>query len=182
MSAPPASVSTYAYTPLFDWFPSYPSLIKVVFSKYLQLCYSIRQSSPFFLPRHLQSISILSQSLSLMCAKINAFSDSSENTKTASPVKNAESRFKIGNIPTRTFHYLPLGPRLGRNYDTISCLLRKTGNGKMEERRTAACMPLPVGLFVYLLMFSLEGEGQNIASRTESHHMRRTSSKIVPVH
>lgn len=47
----------------------------------------------------------------------------------ASCPKCNESRFKAGKIPKRTFHYLPLGPRLLRNYGTkdISCILQSHG-------------------------------------------------------
>lgn len=43
-----------------------------------------------------------------------------------------ESRFKAGKIPRRTFHYLPLSPRLARSFGTkdISYLLQSHEGGK----------------------------------------------------
>lgn len=120
---------------LFDWFSSHPSLSKEAFSKNLQLWHSIlpkdnqlptsyheayRVLKPYLIPEVVFDVCPNDCILfrreykdAVICPKCN------------------NSRFKEGKIPKRTFHYLPLGPRLVWNFGTkdISCILQSHGGG-----------------------------------------------------
>lgn len=127
---------------LFHWFSSHPSLSKEAFSKNLQLWHSILPEGhilptsyqeaykvirPYLVPEIVFHVCINDCILyrgelkdSVVCPKCN------------------EPRFRVQNIPKRTFHYLPLGPRLIRSYGTeeISCLLQGHGGeiGEVSNR------------------------------------------------
>ena len=129
---------------LFDWFSSHPSLSKEAFSKNLQLWHSILPEGNLLPTSYQEAYKIIKPYLDPevifdVCPN-DCILFRGEYKDSVTCPKCEESRFKAGNIPRRTFHYLPLGPRLVRNYGTknISCLLQshggeKRGSGSMGD-------------------------------------------------
>lgn len=118
---------------LFDWFSSHPSLSKEAFSKNLQLWHSILPEGNLLPTSYQEAYKIIRPYLDPevifdVCPN-DCILFRGEYKDSVTCPKCKESRFKAGNIPKRTFHYLPLGPRLVRNYGTrnISCLLQSHG-------------------------------------------------------
>ena len=129
---------------LFDWFSSHPSLSKAAFSKNLQLWHSILPEGNLLPTSYQEAYKIIKPYLYPevifdVCPN-DCILFRGEYKDSVTCPKCKESRFKAGNIPKRTFHYLPLGPRLVRNYGTnkISCLLQShggenKGSGRMSD-------------------------------------------------
>lgn len=118
---------------LFDWFSSHPSLSKEAFSKNLQLWHSILPEGNLLPTSYQKAYKSIRPYLDPeiifdVCPNDCILFRGGYKDSVTCPKCN-EKRFKAGNIPKRTFHYLPLGPRLVRNYGTrdISYLLQSHG-------------------------------------------------------
>lgn len=118
---------------LFDWFSSHPSLSKEAFSRNLQLWHSILPEGNLLPTSYQAAYKIirpyLDPEIVFDVCQNDCILFRGEYKDIVTCPKCKESRFKAGNIPKRTFHYLPLGPRLVRNYGTkdISYLLQSHG-------------------------------------------------------
>ena len=118
---------------LFDWFASHPSLSKEAFSKNLKMWHSILPEGNLLPTSYQEAYKMIKPYLDpeviFDVCQNDCILFRGEYKDSASCPKCKESRFKAGKIPKRTFHYLPLGPRLVRNYGAkdISYLLQSHG-------------------------------------------------------
>ena len=118
---------------LFDWFASHPSLSKEAFSKNLKMWHSILPEGNLLPTSYQEAYKIIKPYLDpeviFDVCQNDCILFRGEYKDSVSCPKCKESRFKAGKIPKRTFHYLPLGPRLVRNYGAkdISYLLQSHG-------------------------------------------------------
>jgi len=118
---------------LFDWFSSHPSLSKEAFSENLQMWHSILPQGNLLPTSYREAYKIIRPYLipevvfDVCPNDCILFRGEYKNAVTCPKCK--DSRFKARNIPKRTFHYLPLGPRLVRSYGSkdISYLLQSHG-------------------------------------------------------
>ena len=115
---------------LFDWFSSHPSISKEAFSKNLQLWHSLLPEGNSLPISYRDAYKIIKPYLDPeiifhVCVNDCILFRGANKDHLVCP-KCKEPRFKKGNTPRRTFHYLPLGPRLARSYGTrdISHLLQ----------------------------------------------------------
>lgn len=127
---------------LFDWFSSHPSLSKEAFSKNLQLWHSILPEGNILPTSYQEAYKVIRPYLVPeivfhVCSNDCILYRGELKDSVVCPKCN-EPRFRVQNIPKRTFHYLPLGPRLIRSYGTeeISCLLQGHGGeiGEVSNR------------------------------------------------
>jgi len=130
---------------LFDWFSSHPSLSKEAFSKNLQLWHSILPEGNLLPTSYREAYKIIRpyivpEIVYHVCVNDCILFRGEHKNCSVCPKCN-EPRFKVNNIPRRTFHYLPLGPRLVRSYGTegISYLLQSHG-GEISEANTVGVM------------------------------------------
>ena len=129
---------------LFDWFSSHPSMSKEAFSRNLQLWHSILPKGNCLPVSYREAYNIIKPYLVPevvfhVCPNdCIVFRGEYKNSVTCP--KCQESRYKAGkvNIPRRTFHYLPLGPRLARRFGTkdISQLLQSRGGENTSPSTT----------------------------------------------
>ena len=130
---------------LFDWFSSHPSMSKEAFSKNLQLWHSILPKGNLLPTSYQEAYRIIKPYLVPEVVFHVCINDCilyrGEHEDSASCPKCNEPRFKMKNIPRRTFHYLPLGPRLVRSYGTegISYMLQSHG-GEIGEQKNEGRM------------------------------------------
>ena len=109
---------------LFDWFSSHPSISKEAFSRNLKLWHYILPKGNCLPVSYREAYNIMKPYLVPevvfhVCPNdCIVFRGEYKNSVTCP--KCQESRYKSGkvNIPQRTFHYLPLGPRLARSFGT----------------------------------------------------------------
>lgn len=118
---------------LFDWFSSHPSLSKEAFSKNLQLWHSILPQGNLLPTSYHEAYKLIRPYLVPevvfdVCPN-DCILFRGEYKDAVTCPKCKDSRFKADKTPKRTFHYLPLGPRLVRNYGSkdISYLLQSHG-------------------------------------------------------
>ena len=115
---------------LFDWFSSHPSLSKEAFSKNLQMWHSILPQGNLLPTSYQEAYKMIRPYLIPevvfdVCPN-DCILFRGEYKDAVTCPKCKDSRFKAHNIPTRTFHYLHLGPRLVQSYGfkDISYLLQ----------------------------------------------------------
>ena len=115
---------------LFDWFSSHPSMSKEAFSKNLQLWHSILPKGNLLPTSYQEAYRIIKpyvvpEVVFHVCIN-DCILHRGEHKDSAFCPKCGEARFKMQNVPRRTFHYLALGPRLVRSYGTegISYMLQ----------------------------------------------------------
>lgn len=132
---------------LFDWFSSHPSLSKEAFSRNLKLWHSILPKGNSLPTSYREAYQIIKPYLVPevvfhVCPN-DCIIFRGEYKNSSSCPKCNESRFKAGkvNTPQRTFHYLPLGPRLARSFGTkdISYLLQ-SHEGECQSAETGGIM------------------------------------------
>lgn len=118
---------------LFDWFCSHPSLSKEAFSKNLQLWHSLLPEGNLLPTSYQEAYKIIRPYLVPEVVFHGCINDcilyrGKYKDSVVCPTCK-EPRFGSKNNPRRTFHYLPLGPRLVRNFGTedISFLLQSHG-------------------------------------------------------
>ena len=118
---------------LFDWFSSHPSLSKEAFSKNLKLWHSILPEGNLLPTSYQEAYRIIKPYLVPeivyhVCVNDCLLFRGEHKDSVACP-ECGEQRFRTKNIARRTFHYLPLGPRLVRSFGTkeISHLLQSHG-------------------------------------------------------
>lgn len=124
---------------LFDWFSSHPSISKEAFSKNLQIWHSILPEGNLLPTSYRDAYKIIKPYLDPeiifhVCPNDCILFRGEYKQSVVCPKCN-ESRFKAGKIPRRTFHYLPLSPRLARSFGTkdISYLLQSHEGGKQTS-------------------------------------------------
>lgn len=124
---------------LFDWFSSHPSISKEAFSKNLQIWHSILPEGNLLPTCYRDAYKIIKPYLDPeiifhVCPNDCILFRGEYKQSVVCPKCN-ESRFKAGKIPRRTFHYLPLSPRLARSFGTkdISYLLQSHEGGKQTS-------------------------------------------------
>jgi len=131
---------TVAY--LFDWFSAHPSLSKEAFSKNLQLWHSLLPEGNLLPTSYQEAYKIirpylLPEIVFHVCINDCIIYRGDYKDSVSCPKCN-EPRFLVKNIPRRTFHYLPLGPKIIRSYGTeeISCILQSHGRqiGEVTDR------------------------------------------------
>ena len=129
---------------LFDWFSSHPSLSKEAFSKNLKLWHSILPEGNLLPTSYQEAYKTIKPYLDpeviFDVCQNDCILFRGEYKDSVSCPKCKESRFKAGKIPKRTFHYLPLGPRLVRNYGTkdISYLLQSHGGENFASQNSGS--------------------------------------------
>lgn len=129
---------------LFDWFSSHPSLSKEAFTRNLQLWKSLLPKGCSLPNSYKEAYSIIKPYLVpevIFHACVNdciVFRGEYENNLICP--KCYQPRFKAGkpNIPQRTFHYLPLGPRLTRSLvqkTYLTCYRVTEVNASLQQRK-----------------------------------------------
>ena len=115
---------------LFDWFSSHPSISKEAFSKNLQIWHSILPEGNLLPTSYRDAYKIIKPYLDPeiifhACPNDCILFRGKFKHSVVCPKCN-EPLFKAAKIPRRTFHYLPLSPRLARSFGTkdISYLLQ----------------------------------------------------------
>ena len=107
---------------LFDWFSSHPSISKEAFSRNLQMWHSILPEGNCLPTSYRSAYMIIKPYLVPELVFHACVNDCvlfrGEYKELAECPKCKEPRFKRGSVPQRTFRYLPLGPRLARNFGT----------------------------------------------------------------
>ena len=118
---------------LFDWFSSHPSLSKEAFSKNLRLWHSLLPEGNLLPTSYQEAYKIirpylLPEIVFHVCINDCILYRGEYKDSVVCP-NCSEPRFDTKNAPRRTFHYLPIGPRLIRSYGTeeISCILQSHG-------------------------------------------------------
>ena len=132
---------------LFDWFSSHPSLSKEAFTRNLQLWHSILPEWNCLPTTYKEAYRVIQPYLVsevvLHACQNDCILFRGEFEKSVSCPKCHQPRYKTGkpNVPQRTFHYLPLGPRLSRSFGTkdISYLLQSHG-GECQSTEMAGIM------------------------------------------
>lgn len=132
---------------LFDWFSSHPSLSKEAFTMNLQLWHSILPEGNCLPTTYKEAYRVIQPYLVsevvLHACQNDCILFRGEFEKSVSCPKCHQPRYKTGkaNVPQRTFHYLPLGPRLSRSFGTkdISYLLQSHG-GECQSTEMAGIM------------------------------------------
>ena len=121
---------------VFAWFSSHPSISKEAFSKNLEIWHSILPQDNLLPKSYKEAYQLIKpflipEIIFHVCPNDCIFFRGEYKDNLRCPKCNSP-RFKTGKIPTRTFHYLPLGPRLARNFGTkdISCILQSHSGEK----------------------------------------------------
>ena len=130
---------------LFDWFSSHPSIRKEAFTKNLQIWHSILPEGNLLPTSYRDAYKIIKPYLNPeiifhACPNDCILFRGKYKQSVVCPKCN-EPRFKAGKIPRRTFHYLPLTPRLARSFGTkdISYLLQ-SHDGEKHTSSTGGIM------------------------------------------
>ena len=130
---------------LFYWFSSHPSMSKEAFTKNLQLWHSILPEGNCYPTSYRDAFKIIKPYLVPEVVFHTCVNDCilfrGQYKENVTCPKCNEPRFKRGNIPRRTFHYLPLGPRLARSFGArdVSYLLQSHG-GERSASETESVM------------------------------------------
>ena len=130
---------------LFYWFSSHPSMSKEAFTKNLQLWHSILPEGNCLPTSYRDAFKIIKPYLVPEVVFHTCVNDCilfrGQYKENVTCPKCNEPRFKHGNIPRRTFHYLPLGPRLARSFGArdVSYLLQSHG-GERSASETESVM------------------------------------------
>ena len=131
----------------FDWFSSHNSISKEAFSKNLQIWHSILPEGNVLPTSYQDAYKIIKPYLDPeiifhVCPNDRMLFRGEYKQSMVCPKCN-ESQFKAGKIPRRTFHYLPLSPRLAiaRSFGTkdISYLLQ-SHEGEKQTSSTGGSM------------------------------------------
>ena len=131
---------------LFDRFSSHPSLSKEGFSKNLQLWHSVLPEGNLLPTSYQEAYKVIKpyivpEVIFHVCVNDCVLYRGELKNCGVCP-KCSEPRFKAKNVLKRTFHYLPLSPKVIRSYGTggISYLLLQSHGGEIGEPNNVGIM------------------------------------------